>query len=36
MSFTPNEIALLLVALLAGLVLGLMMSGRGKYKRLWR
>ncbi|WHO37110.1 hypothetical protein PMI04_011015 [Sphingobium sp. AP49] len=36
MSFTPNEIALLLVALLLGLVLGLMMSGRGKYKRLWR
>jgi predicted flap endonuclease-1-like 5' DNA nuclease len=36
MIFTPNEIALLLVALLAGLVLGLMMSGRGKYKRLWR
>ncbi|MDI1294418.1 MAG: hypothetical protein PSY12_00740 [bacterium] len=36
MTFTLNEIALLGVALLIGLVLGLMISGRGKYKRLWR
>lgn len=36
MAFTLNEIALLLIALLIGLVLGLMISGRGKYKRLWR
>ena len=35
MTFTPNEIALLLIALLVGLFLGLMLSGRGKYKRLW-
>lgn len=36
MSFTLNEIALLLIALLVGLVLGLMVSGRGKYKGYWR
>lgn len=36
MIFTLNQIALLLVALLIGLILGLMSSGRGKYKRLWR
>lgn len=36
MSFTMNEIALLGIALIIGLVLGLMISGRGKYKRLWR
>lgn len=36
MTFTLNDIALLLVALLIGLVLGFMLSGRGKYKRLWR
>lgn len=36
MSFTLNDIALLLIALLAGLVLGMMISGRGKYRRLWR
>jgi len=36
MIFTLNEIALLLIVLLMGLVLGLIMSGRGKYKRCWR
>ena len=36
MIFTLNEIALLLIVLLVGLVLGLIMSGRGKYKRYWR
>lgn len=36
MTFTLNEIALLLIALLIGLLLGLIMSGRGKYKRYWR
>jgi len=36
MSFTLNEIALLGIALVVGLILGLMISGRGKYKRLWR
>ena len=36
MIFTPNEIALLVIALLIGLLLGLIMSGRGKYKRYWR
>ncbi|MET0370208.1 MAG: hypothetical protein ABW039_02405 [Sphingobium sp.] len=36
MSFTINEIALLVVALLIGLVLGAMMGGGGKYKRRWR
>lgn len=36
MTFTPNEILLLGLMLIIGLLLGLMMSGRGKYKRLWR
>jgi len=36
MAFTLNEILLILIALCVGLVIGLMMSGRGKYKRLWR
>ena len=36
MSFTLNEIALLLIAMAIGLVLGLMLSGRGKYKRAFR
>ena len=36
MAFTLNEILLLVIALFFGLVLGLMISGRGKYKRLWR
>lgn len=36
MSFTLNQLALLLIALAVGLLLGLMLSGRGKYKRLWR
>ncbi|WP_022684006.1 hypothetical protein [Sphingobium bisphenolivorans] len=36
MTLTLNNIVLLGVALLIGLVLGLMLSGRGKYKRLWR
>lgn len=36
MTFTLNYIALILIALVAGLLLGLMASGRGKYKRLWR
>ncbi len=36
MTFTSNEIALLLIILLVGLVLGMMISGRGKYRRLWR
>lgn len=36
MSFTLNDIALQLIALLAGVILGLMVSGRGKFKRLWR
>ncbi|WP_336971627.1 hypothetical protein [Sphingobium aromaticiconvertens] len=36
MTFTLNEIVLLGLMLLIGLFLGLMMSGRGKYKRLWR
>ena len=36
MTFTLNYIALILIALVAGLLLGLMTSGRGKYKRLWR
>lgn len=36
MTFTLNYIALILIALIAGLLLGLMASGRGKYKRLWR
>lgn len=36
MSFTMNDVALLAIVLLVGLLLGLMMSGRGKYRRLWR
>ncbi len=36
MSFNLNELALLLIALVIGWLLGLMMSGRGKYRRLWR
>src|SRR3546814_20232772 len=36
MTFTPNEIALLVIALLIGLLLGLILSGRGRYKRYWR
>ena len=36
MSFTLNDIALLLIALVIGLIFGLMMSGRGKYRRAWR
>ena len=36
MSFNLNEAALLLIALVIGWLLGLMMSGRGKYRRLWR
>ncbi|MEJ7934988.1 hypothetical protein WG907_12040 [Sphingobium sp. AN558] len=36
MTFTMNDIVLLLIALLIGVVLGLMMSGRGRFKQLWR
>ncbi|KFL46118.1 hypothetical protein IL54_1532 [Sphingobium sp. ba1] len=36
MSFTLNDIALLLIALIIGLIFGLMISGRGKYRRAWR
>ena len=36
MQFNLNEIALLVALFLIGLLLGAMMSGRGKYKRLWR
>jgi len=36
MSFTLNELALLLIALVIGVIFGLMMSGRGKYRRAWR
>lgn len=36
MTFTLNEISLILIALGIGIVVGLMISGRGKYKRLWR
>ncbi|BBF70342.1 hypothetical protein [Sphingomonas bisphenolicum] len=36
MSFNLNEVALLLVVLVIGWLLGLMMSGRGKYRRLWQ
>lgn len=36
MTFTLNGIALLSIALLVGLILGLMLSGRAKYKRYWR
>jgi predicted flap endonuclease-1-like 5' DNA nuclease len=35
MIFTLNHIALLLIALVIGWILGLMMSGRGKYRRAW-
>ncbi|WP_420142932.1 hypothetical protein [Sphingobium sp.] len=36
MSFNLNMLALLLVMLAIGWILGLMMSGRGKYRRLWQ
>ena len=36
MDFTMNDLALLAIALVIGWILGLMMSGRGKYKRLWQ
>lgn len=36
MEFNLNQIALLVVLFLIGLLLGAMLSGRGKYKRLWR
>ncbi|MGF7203465.1 putative flap endonuclease-1-like 5' DNA nuclease [Sphingobium olei] len=36
MNFTMNDLALLVIALLIGWILGLMMSGRGKFKRLWQ
>lgn len=36
MIFTLNDLALLGITLLIGLFIGLMVSGRGKYKRLWR
>jgi predicted flap endonuclease-1-like 5' DNA nuclease len=36
MTFTLNQIALLLIVLAIGLVLGLMLSGRGKYKQALR
>jgi predicted flap endonuclease-1-like 5' DNA nuclease len=36
MSFNLNEVALLLIVLVIGWLLGLIMSGRGKYRRLWR
>ncbi|WP_088182196.1 hypothetical protein [Sphingobium sp. Z007] len=35
MTFTLNDLALLLIALAIGIVFGLMMSGRGKYRRAW-
>lgn len=35
MSFTMNDLALLLIALVIGIIFGLMMSGRGKYRRAW-
>jgi len=35
MTFTLNDLALLLIALVIGIVLGMMMSGRGKYRRAW-
>lgn len=35
MTFTLNEITLLVIALAVGLVIGMMMGG-GRYKRLWR
>lgn len=34
MSFTMNDLALLAIALVIGWIFGLMMSGRGKFKRL--
>lgn len=36
MSFTMNDIALLGIALIIGLLLGMMVSGRGRFKRLWQ
>ncbi|MEJ7927645.1 hypothetical protein WG908_12870 [Sphingobium sp. AN641] len=36
MSFTINDIALLAITLMIGLLMGLILSGRGKYKRAWR
>lgn len=36
MNFTMNDLALLVIALVIGWILGLMMSGRGKFKRLWQ
>lgn len=36
MEFNLNQIALLVALFMIGLLLGAMMSGRGKYKRLWR
>ncbi|WP_340264031.1 hypothetical protein [Sphingobium mellinum] len=36
MALTPNEFLLLLIALGGGFLIGLMISGRGKYERLWR
>ena len=36
MIFNLNDLALLGITLLIGLFVGLMISGRGKYKRLWR
>lgn len=36
MSFTMNDLALLAIALVIGWIFGLMMSGRGKFKRLWQ
>lgn len=35
MDITMNDLALLGIALVIGLILGLMISGRGKFKRLW-
>ena len=36
MVISANIAIMIGIALLIGLILGLMMSGRGKYKRLWR
>lgn len=36
MNFTMNDLALLAIALVIGLILGLMMSGRGRLKRLYQ
>ncbi|WP_066699023.1 hypothetical protein [Sphingobium amiense] len=36
MSFTMNDLALLAIALVIGWILGLMTSGRGRFKRLWQ